>query len=101
MQNRELAAIFALTDQEQADAALASWASRRVGEEPLLLLAFLTMAPLLVENVAIRQWVNRHPQWEGALPEVLTVGEATRLAQADYMLNEAQTELMMAQLRML
>lgn len=101
MQNKELARIFALTDQAQMDEALSNWARARVGSEPMLLLAFEELAPLLVENMAISHWTERNPQWLGAMPEVLTPGEAALLAQGDYMLDEQQTRQLIEQLRSL
>lgn len=101
MRNRELAAIFSITSQVRADAALEKWVRRRVDNEPLLVAAFEELAPLLAEHMAIRRWVDLNPQWVGALPEVLSADEAALLAQADYFLDAPQTERLVAQLRML
>lgn len=101
MRNRELAAIFSMTSQAQADAALEEWVRRRVDNDPLLVAAFEELAPLLAEHMAIRRWVDLNPQWAGALPEVLTAGEAALLAQADFFLDAPQTERLITHLRML
>ncbi|WP_445938240.1 hypothetical protein [Pseudomonas sp.] len=96
-----MAAMFAIKDQEKADKAIDQWSMEAVGSEPDLMMAFQTVAPLLLENVAIRQWTDSNPQWKSAMPEVLTVGEAATLAQADYLLSEPQMEQLIAQLKAL
>ena len=101
IQHKELARIFSMTSQEKADAALSQWAQSKAGSAPMLLAAFEEIAPLLLENVAISKWTASNPQWLMALPEVLTVGEAARLAQADYMLSATETAQLIRHLRAL
>ena len=102
MQNKELAAMLAAPTQEQSDQQLEAWAKEKVGSnDPMLLQAFLDVAPLLVENVAISHWTARNPQWKDAMPEVLTVAEAAQVAQADYLLDATQTRQLIEQLKTL
>ena len=101
MQNQALAQMFSAKSQEQADQLIDQWAMKAVGQEPEMQMAFQTVAPLLMENVAISKWTASNPQWKQALPEVLTVAEAAALAQADYMLSATQTKQLIEQLNKL
>jgi hypothetical protein len=101
MQSKTLAAMFSIKNQQEADEAIDQWAMTAVGKEPDLMMALQTVAPLLLENVAIRQWTDKNPDWKQALPEVLTLGEAITLAQGDYMLNARQTAQLLQQLQSL
>lgn len=102
MQDKQLAAMLAAPTQEQSDEAMEAWARAKVGSnDPMLLQAFLDVAPLLKENVAISHWTERNPQWKAALPELLTVAEAARAAQADYLLDATQTRQLIEQLQAL
>lgn len=95
MQSRTLATIFSAETQEKADEALDQLSAERIGKDPELVMAYQTVAPLLIENVAISKVAAKNPQLRNSAPEILTLGEALAVAQADYLLNEKQ----MAQLQ--
>ena len=100
MQDKNLKAIFSASSQEQADELLEQWAKDKASDS-MVVLSLMEFGPLLKENPAIRQWVNKNPQWSMAMPEVLTPGEAASLAQADYLLDAKQTAQLIEQLRKL
>jgi hypothetical protein len=81
-------------DQPDLDAALESLASRleRVEKDPAVLRAWMTVAPLLFENVAISQACKAldSQALRQALPEVTTVNEAVALASQEFMLDRSQ-----------
>ena len=102
MQDKQLAAMLAAPTQELSDQKMEAWAKEKVGSsDPVLLQAFLDVAPLLKENAAISQWTERNPQWREAMPELLTVAEAAQVAQADYLLSATQTRRLIEQLKAL
>lgn len=101
MQSKELAQMFSVKSQEKHDQLIDSWAIKAVGREPEMQMAYQLVAPLLMENVAISKWTASNPQWRQALPEVLTVAEAIRIAQADYLLSATQTKQLIEQLNKL
>jgi hypothetical protein len=49
-----------------------------------------TFLPLLIENRAISSFLNQHPQYRNALPEVLSPKEAVALATTDYRLTPTE-----------
>lgn len=53
------------------------------------ILAYLTLLPLLMEPDAIRSFVEEHPQYLDALPEVLNRQEAIELARLEWPLMDA------------
>ena len=57
-----------------------------------VMLAFVTVAPLLLENEAISLWIlaNEAHGLRSALPEVLTISEAVNLASLEYRLTETE-----------
>ena len=57
-----------------------------------VMLAFVTVAPLLLENEAISLWIlaNESHQMRSALPEVTTVSEAVNLGSMEYSLTETE-----------
>ena len=57
-----------------------------------VVLAFVTVAPLLLENEAISLWIlaNESHQMRSALPEVTTVSEAVNLGSMEYSLTETE-----------
>ena len=69
---------------------------KKQGIPPIVASQFLALRPLLLENVAISQYVMQHPaeaqDLRQALPEVTSPREATLLASADYPLNPSQQE---------
>ena len=62
------------------------------GALPRATLAFATVAPLLLENVAISRYIQMKDNdlLRGAMPEVVTMDEALSLATLEYRLNEAE-----------
>ena len=71
---------------------------KKRGIPPIVASQFLALRPLLLENVAISQYVMQQPQQaqelRQALPEVTSPREATLLASADYPLSPSQQELL-------
>ena len=62
------------------------------GASPRATLAFATVAPLLLENVAISRWIQMRDDdsLRAALPEVVTIKEAVALATAEYSLTSSE-----------
>ncbi len=62
------------------------------GALPRATLAFATVAPLLLENVAISRYIQMkdNDSLRGALPEVVTMDEAVSLATLEYRLTEPE-----------
>lgn len=84
--------LFGLEAEAQADAQAAIAQDLRAkGTDPMVLLSYLELAPLLQERKAIREFVTSNPRWATALPEVLTTNEAILLATTDYRLKVSQT----------
>ena len=74
---------------------LAAKELKKRGYSPMVILAYLTVLPLLLEHKAIAEYVRLNPHLRGALPEVLTRSEAVNLMSQDLMLSETDaTELM-------
>ncbi len=69
------------------------------GTDPVVAVAYLTMAPLLWEEKAIAAHVRHNPELMGALPNVVDVGEAVIIATKDYRLNAPQREQLAALLQ--
>jgi hypothetical protein len=90
MQSKTLAAIFSAKTQEQAEEMLDQLSLERIGDDPTLIMPYQTVAPLLIENVAISKVAMKTPQIRLAAPEILTIGEALWIAKADYLLTETQ-----------
>ena len=57
-----------------------------------VMLAFVTVAPLLLENEAISLWIlaNEAHYLRSALPEVLSISEAVNLGSMEYSLTETE-----------
>ena len=57
-----------------------------------VVLAFVTVAPLLLENEAISLWIlaNEAHYLRSALPEVLSISEAVNLGSMEYSLTETE-----------
>ena len=91
MAHSTLAAIFSMPDEDQADKALLKLARRQAINEALIR-PWATVAPMMLENVAINRFVAKNPDWRMTLPEILTTAEACQTAQADYLLTEKQMQ---------
>ncbi|MCB2022339.1 MAG: hypothetical protein KDG44_16205, partial [Burkholderiaceae bacterium] len=63
------------------------------GYDPVVVVAYQTVAPLLAENEAISAFVTSQGSLmlRSLLPEVTTVQEALRIAQADRPMSKKQT----------
>lgn len=98
---RTFAALFPL-DQPQLDQALASLTRRleRSETDPTVLRAWLTVMPLLMENVAISRAAEDEPALRQALPEVVTVSEALQLATREFNLMPPQVKKLQTLIRM-
>ena len=60
------------------------------GHPAKVILAYLTVLPLLVENRAIQEFVRLNPQFRAALPEVNSQTEAVILMSLDLMLSRKE-----------
>lgn len=98
MRTQTFAEIFRQKDDQKSLQMLEDLAVKMVGEDDALLrMAYLTVAPLLVENVAISKAAEQDRNLPLVAPEVLTYEEALAVAQADYMLNgQQQNQLLKA-----
>lgn len=78
----------ALTDALEAQAT----ALRRQGVANKVVLAYQTVAPLLMENEAISRYIRKTDSltMRAALPEVTTIPEALQLAEAEHELTPKQ-----------
>ncbi len=52
--------------------------------------AYVTVKPLLLENVAISKFTQEQPNYRQALPEIVSISEAVLLASGDYPLSQTQ-----------
>ena len=96
MQQPKLMKIFQMKDLEKADNQLRRMARAQVESSTNLILPWIAVAPLLLENEAVSQYRSKNPDWSQALPEILTTQEATALAQADFLLSTKDQERLMA-----
>ncbi len=62
---------------------------RQRGCDSSVIVAYLTMMPLLWERRAIARYVGEHPELAGALPNVESVDEAVAIASLDHPLDES------------
>lgn len=92
MCSKVLKEIFEMQNEEKADERLIKLAELATGNKEDLLMPWLTVAPLLKENIAISMFVAQNPDWKMMLPEVLSIHEALEIAKGDYLLNQSQTE---------
>ena len=99
MKSPKLKAIFLMKDEDQADQELLKLARKQVQLKEALVLPWVTAAPLLLENEAITAFTAKNPDWKAALPEILTVAEASQVAQVNYLLNATQTAQMIESLK--
>ena len=83
---------FAMDEDQQTEAMdkLAQELQAK-GNDPLVVLAYLELAPLLHERHAVQSFSSRNPNYREALPEVLSANEAALLAMKDHHLNPSQT----------
>lgn len=67
---------------------------RRANVENKVIVALQTVRPLLVENRAISDWISEtnQPELRQALPEILDLAEAGRLAAMEHRLSQSQVE---------
>lgn len=93
-----LKAILAMESEDNADQALQKLARKMVGFSPTIQHAWMTVAPLLLENEAIDRFVRKNPDWRMTLPEILTISEALEIAQVDYLLTKGELETLAAAL---
>lgn len=99
MKHPQLREIFVMTDEEKADEHLLKLGRRQTGMAEDLARAWATVGPMLLENEAISRFRAKNPDWSSLLPEILTIQEACRIAQADYMLTEKQVQNLAAALK--
>lgn len=59
--------------------------------DPLVILAYLQLAPLLQERQAVQAWVAKHPNYRSALPELISTNEALMMAISEHRLKVSQT----------
>jgi len=64
------------------------------GYDPTVIPSYLDLKPLLLENVAISEYIimKQDPDLRQALPEVCKINEAVMLATMEYRLNLSQQE---------
>ena len=91
--------IFLEESEDKADQELIKLARRQTQGVESLSQPWMTVAPLLMENQAISQFVAKNPDWKQALPEVLTIQEACQIAQVDYLLKGKQVNLLAESLK--
>ena len=91
--------IFRMTDEDKADLELNRLALKQVQLRQDLVLPWICSAPLLLENEAISLFTATNPNWKMALPEILTIPEAARIAQVDYLMNATQVRRLMDSLK--
>ena len=94
MKHSQIKAIFSMQDEDEADEKLLALASKQVNRAEPLVTPWATVAPMLMENVAITLFRQQNPEWGMALPEVLTIADALRIAQADFLLNKTEVNLL-------
>jgi len=91
MQYSEMKALFSLSPEE-IDAALDAQADEMesAGEPDSVILAYQLVAPLLFEREAIQAFVLSTESFglRAALPEILSVDEAVRIATMEYRLTD-------------
>jgi hypothetical protein len=92
MQSKQLKAIMEMKDEDQSDQALLKLAAKQVKFATGIKEAWVTVAPLLIENQALTKFTAKNPNLKLLLPEVLTIQEALQTAKADYMLDEVELE---------
>lgn len=84
--------LMALNQERQAEALeQIADALRAKKVDPLVILSYLEMAPMLQEQHAIRTYLQSHPQLRSAFPEILSANEAALMAQNDRWLKPSQT----------
>lgn len=78
--------------QDQLDKALANEEARLTREtnDPVVASAYLKVMPLLWERTALSNFLRANPTLKIAMPEIDTIGEAIRIARADFRLTTAQ-----------
>jgi len=95
------AAMFKL-NQSDLDAATGSLTRRleRTEKDPAVIRAWLTVMPLLMENVSISRAVEKTPDLRQALPEIVSVSEALQLATQEFNLSKPQVKKLQQLIRM-
>lgn len=83
------ALVFAMNGagQERAMDRLGQLLSAR-GIDPVVILAYKQLAPLLAEPAAIAHFTMLNPEYRGAMPEICSIAEAMIYAGGDYWLDE-------------
>lgn len=97
-QHPVLRKILSMKDEEESDKALMKLAAKQVDNEEDLILPWISLGVIYLENPAIQALVTKKTDLRMMLPEILTPGEAAWLAQKDYLLNQAQTRLLIQSL---
>ena len=84
--------MFNLEDEEQAQAIqqAVSEELRASGVPEMAILAYQTILPLMLEAPAISTFLETHPQYRNAMPEVLNRQEAAALAKLEWPTMEPQ-----------
>ena len=86
--------VFSMNNQELAEEEDREYKALKPKVGQAVASSYLDLKPLLLENVAISKYTQGHPQYRGALPEVVSIAEAIALASADRRLSrEQQTSL--------
>lgn len=82
---------FLLNGEEMAELESREWKAlvqKKVSEEAAT--AYVTVKPLLLENVAISKFTQAQPNYRQALPEIVSISEAVMVASMDYPLSPTQ-----------